>query len=274
MSDYEKAVREVAPKNKTEIVTTHKGKPSVDTPAQLRAEALYIDTPTVAERFLTPHYNVMRDVATLVKNGVFEHIKKSTYVDSRGRTQACYHLTLEQFGLLNDKKVGIMRVPNFIVENAALAAVEVLIGRALCREFNVAGYRVDGYDPVANVAYEVDGAYHHNAPQQQRDSEREARIVTELGCTFVRIPIRYERAQKTPLTGRELMAAGMCPCCEAQPLKHGPWTAEQIAAVCEEAGYEVDEFEDWCNTCMLEHVFHGDREFAAKHGCVVAEVAA
>lgn len=70
---------------------------------------------------------------------------------------------------------------------------------------------------------------------------------------------------------RQLLAAGICSCCGEQPLAHGPWSAEQIETACAADGYEVEHFEDWCNSCLLEHVFMGDREFAAKHGCVVAE---
>ena len=73
------------------------------------------------------------------------------------------------------------------------------------------------------------------------------------------------------LTDRQLLAAGICSCCGEHPLAHGPWTDEQIEAACEADGYESEHFEDWCNHCLLEHVFMGDREFAAKHGCVVAE---
>lgn len=77
--------------------------------------------------------------------------------------------------------------------------------------------------------------------------------------------------QKNVTRDRQILAAGVCTCCGEQPLAHGPWTDEQIEVACTADCYEVEHFEDWCNTCMLQHVFLGDREFAAKHGCVVVE---
>ena len=55
----------------------------------------------------------------------------------------------------------------------------------LIRNFSVAKKFIDGYDPINNIAYEVDEPHHKYV--QVRDYLREKEIIKVLGCTFVRI---------------------------------------------------------------------------------------
>lgn len=72
-------------------------------------------------------------------------------------------------------------------ELAALATIEQIVGITLLRQYAVGPYRIDGYDAVNNVAYEIDEAYHIS--QVDADHQRQAYIESELGCKFVRIKI-------------------------------------------------------------------------------------
>lgn len=76
------------------------------------------------------------------------------------------------------------------IEHGALCAIEQIKDIKLERQYSVKRpcgnhYRIDGYDPVNNIAYEVDEQHHDY--QQEEDYEREHFIRGVLGCEFVRI---------------------------------------------------------------------------------------
>lgn len=73
-------------------------------------------------------------------------------------------------------------------ENAALATIEQLLGVKLLRQYHVLGkYRIDGYDPVNNIAYEIDEEQHLTMRNIKADRIREEEIKEAIGCKFVRI---------------------------------------------------------------------------------------
>lgn len=79
---------------------------------------------------------------------------------------------------------------NGIREKAALDTIEQLLGVRLERQYPVLGkYRIDGYDLVNNVAYEVDEEQHFTPQHMSEDRVREKEIFNELGCKFVRIKV-------------------------------------------------------------------------------------
>lgn len=51
------------------------------------------------------------------------------------------------------------------------------------------GYFLDAYDPISNVALEVDESYHFNidGSLKEKDIERQKQIESLLGCKFIRI---------------------------------------------------------------------------------------
>ncbi|HDV1870525.1 TPA: DUF559 domain-containing protein [Escherichia coli] len=61
---------------------------------------------------------------------------------------------------------------------------EQLVGVKLIRQYKVLEYRIDGYDPVNNIAVEIDEAHHKD--QEASDAIRQRRIEEALGCTFFR----------------------------------------------------------------------------------------
>lgn len=79
---------------------------------------------------------------------------------------------------------------NGIREKAALDTIEQLLGVELKRQYRVLGkYRIDGYDPINNIAYEVDEEQHFTPQHKEADCLREEEIKVELGCKFVRIKV-------------------------------------------------------------------------------------
>lgn len=78
---------------------------------------------------------------------------------------------------------------NGIREKAALDTIEQLLGVKLKRQYRVGEYRIDGYDAINNVAYEIDEEQHFTPQHMDTDRIREEEIKTELGCKFVRIRV-------------------------------------------------------------------------------------
>ncbi|WP_251366614.1 DUF559 domain-containing protein [Escherichia coli] len=70
------------------------------------------------------------------------------------------------------------------IEHGALCMYEQLIGVKLIRQYKVLEYRIDGYDPVNNIAVEIDEGHHKG--QEASDAIRQRRIEEALGCTFFR----------------------------------------------------------------------------------------
>lgn len=76
-------------------------------------------------------------------------------------------------------------------ETEILDQQEKIIGRKIIRQYHVdikgknIYYRIDGYDPIAKIAREVDELHHGR--QRVEDAIRENDIKAELGCTFIRI---------------------------------------------------------------------------------------
>lgn len=75
-------------------------------------------------------------------------------------------------------------------ELIALTTIEQLQGVKLIRQYSVLGkYRIDGYDPVNNIAYEIDEEQHFTPQHMEADRIREKEIKTVLGCKFVLIRV-------------------------------------------------------------------------------------
>lgn len=75
-------------------------------------------------------------------------------------------------------------------EKAAIKTIEQLQGVKLIRQYQVLGkYLIDGYDPVNNIAYEIDEEQHFTKKHMEADRIREEEIKEALGCKFVRIRV-------------------------------------------------------------------------------------
>ena len=75
-------------------------------------------------------------------------------------------------------------------EVTALLVIEQLIGTTLIRQYPVLDYKLDGYDKINKVAYEIDEEGHFkNGFLHTRCEKRQQEIEDFLGCTFVRIKV-------------------------------------------------------------------------------------
>lgn len=75
-------------------------------------------------------------------------------------------------------------------EMDVLAGVELALGRPLQRQYQVGPFRIDGYDPISNIAFEVDESQHLAPANQLSDELRELFITESIpGITFRRLSI-------------------------------------------------------------------------------------
>jgi len=74
-------------------------------------------------------------------------------------------------------------------EKSALDTIEQLLGIKLIRQFQVGGFRIDGYDANNKIAYEIDEEQHNTKKHSQADILRQKFIEEQLQCKFVRIKV-------------------------------------------------------------------------------------
>ena len=67
--------------------------------------------------------------------------------------------------------------------------LEEIWGYTILRQHRVAGYFIDGYCPMLNLAIEVDESYHNRPEQLKKDNYREDQIKKELNCEFLRLGV-------------------------------------------------------------------------------------
>lgn len=145
----------------------------------------------IAELTGKRHDNVVRNIKAM-----FEHLGDSeglirsehTYIHPQnGQKYKCYNLPKELADLLLTRYKGLDRVPNRLREEYSLKTIEQLLGISLIRQYKCLNYRIDGYHPETNTAYEIDEPGHRC--KEKQDAERQSRIEAVLGCKFVRIKL-------------------------------------------------------------------------------------
>ena len=144
----------------------------------------------VAELTGKRHSDVLRDIDNLLESlnaELCSCFKLSYYKDSTGKENRMFEIYEDAKNLLLDKYKGLARVPLRLQEEAALKTIEQLLQTKLIRQHKVGDFRIDGYDPEANIAYEIDEPAHRY--QRAKDHGREKIIKKLLGCTFVRISL-------------------------------------------------------------------------------------
>jgi len=150
----------------------------------------------IAELTGKRHDNVLRDIRTMITDlesakladsTLDWHCKSETYTDAQGKARKQYRLNEFSYNLILERYKGLQRVPNRLQEEAALKTIEQLLKIKLIRQYKVLSYRIDGYDPINNIAYEIDEPDHkHN---RSKDNDRQKHIEKILGCSFVRIQL-------------------------------------------------------------------------------------
>lgn len=143
----------------------------------------------LAARLNRAHRSVLRAIRDNVrKRGAKGEVVEVVYADSRSRSQPMIQLdgtAWEHFVSKLDRRS--FYTLHTSQEKLALSVIEQLLGRELSHQHRVGRYRLDGYDPVTNIAYEIDGPEHRQ--KTSADAIRQAEIQAELGCTFVRIRV-------------------------------------------------------------------------------------
>ena len=142
----------------------------------------------IAELTGKRHDNVMSDIEKMLKDLEIQSAQfGADYKNSKGRTYPCYNLPKELADLLLTKYKGLSRVPHRLREESSLKTIEQLLGISLIRQYKCLDYRIDGYHPETNTAYEIDEPEHRG--KEKQDAERQSRIEAVLGCKFVRIKL-------------------------------------------------------------------------------------
>lgn len=145
-------------------------------------------TREIAELTGKQHKNVLDDTRKMLEYlGLTLADFSAQYKDSTGRSLPMFSLPKEIYSLILDKYKGLARVPNRLQEEASLKTIEQLLGVKLIRQYKVLNYRLDGYDPDTNTAYEIDEPGHRY--KHAKDAERQQKIEAVLGCKFVRIAL-------------------------------------------------------------------------------------
>ena len=142
----------------------------------------------IAELTGKRHDHVMVDIGKMLSDlGKAASDFAGTYKTARGNEYKCYNLHKELADLLLTKYKGLSRVPHRLREESSLKTIEQLLGISLIRQYKCLNYRIDGYHPETNTAYEIDEPEHKS--KEKQDAERQSRIEAVLGCKFVRIKL-------------------------------------------------------------------------------------
>lgn len=152
-------------------------------------EVLTMSSREIAELTGKRHDHVLRTIDNLVSKGL------------DGATESSFHgyqNQLQREFIVNKRssiyeiitKSNNVKFSACVREKAALTTIEQLQGVKLIRQYPVLGkYRIDGYDPVNNIAYEIDEEQHFTPQHMEADRIREKEIKAALGCEFVRIRV-------------------------------------------------------------------------------------
>lgn len=115
-----------------------------------------------------------------VKENKFKH---------NGNLYSEYILTSEQADIVRDRLIKKTTF-NQIIEPIAISTIEQLLGVELIKQYSVIGYRIDGYCPLTNTAYEIDEEHHYSHGRLKQEClDRQLEIQSELNCKFVRIKL-------------------------------------------------------------------------------------
>ena len=145
----------------------------------------------IAELTGKRHDHVMADIVKMFKDlgdeGGLLSLQDTYTNPQNGQKYKCYNLPKDLADLLLTKYKGLSRVPHRIREESSLKTIEQLLGISLIRQYKCLNYRIDGYHPETNTAYEIDEPEHRG--KEKQDAERQSRIEAVLGCKFVRIKL-------------------------------------------------------------------------------------
>lgn len=135
------------------------------------------------------HSHVVRDLKSIAKKlSINTKDIEHRYLDSMNRCQSEYVLDGEILSFIKYSYLG-SSITYGLQERAALNAIEQVLSITLIRQYKVGKYRIDGYDPENNTAYEVDEHQHNTPKHKKADLKRQAFIESVLGCNFIRVNV-------------------------------------------------------------------------------------
>ena len=151
----------------------------------INGNAIKMTSIEIAELVGKRHDNVKR---TIIKNGIKHDIKYEYYENNLGFKvkREVFVVDADGANVFKHQRIALNRC----AETIALTTIEQLQGVKLIRQYPVLDkYRIDGYDPVNNIAYEIDEEQHFAPQHMDADRIREEEIKSALGCKFVRIRV-------------------------------------------------------------------------------------
>lgn len=152
-----------------------------------------INKPTMSSREIAEltgkqHNNVLADIRKMLNELSLSTADFSVmYKADNGQEYELFNLPKQIADFLLNRYKGLNRVLHRLREESSLKTIEQLLGISLIRQYKVLNYRIDGYDPVSNTAYEIDEPEHNG--KETKDAERQSKIEKILKCTFVRIKL-------------------------------------------------------------------------------------
>lgn len=136
------------------------------------------------------HSDVLRDIREIMSDFNCKQMgflfKKSTYQAER-RKEKCIAMNKAAYNFIINRYEIKAQIPMRLQEEASLKTIEQLLNITLIRQYKVLNYRIDGYDPINNVAYEIDEPEHRYS--KEKDKKRQNEIENKLNCKFVRIKL-------------------------------------------------------------------------------------
>ena len=155
---------------------------------------------TVNARELHAYLGVGKDFSNQIKDLITKHnlvenidyLKYSPNLKNKiGRNKIDYLISEETSELI--KLHHIMRLnihADKRKQEVALTTIEQILGVNLIREYICGYYRIDGYDEINKIAYEIDEDHHKYRVEE--DTERENYIKNILNCSIVRVKLYKE----------------------------------------------------------------------------------
>ncbi len=142
----------------------------------------------IAKVFNKDHKNVLSNIRVFKENNPeLSGLMDEYFTNKQNRKYPMFALTGEFEKAYLSKMEGHNRIPFGLKEKVSLETIEQLLNVKLVRQYAVGNYRIDGYEPISNTAYEIDEPAHDN--KKQKDADREAFIKSQIGCKFVRIKV-------------------------------------------------------------------------------------
>jgi len=139
----------------------------------------------IAKKFNILHKNVLRSL----RNVAIENDLSITesYYNTGYRNCKCKYYVVSEALYKHYREYTKTRISLCLKEIAAIDTIEQVLNVKLERQFKCGKYKIDGYDSINKVAYEIDEQHHrHNI---EEDLSREEEIKRYLGCTFKRVKV-------------------------------------------------------------------------------------